>query len=61
MSHIFTSIAAALKNNTSYLICTNKHFREQIKLAKSEALNEKDEMHKTFAQAETARKVNNFQ
>ena len=61
MSHVFTSIAAALKGNTSYLICTNKHFREQIKLAKSEALTETEEMHKTFAQAETARKIHNFQ
>lgn len=26
MSHLYTSIAAALKSNTSYLVCTNKHF-----------------------------------
>ncbi|KAL7523311.1 hypothetical protein ACHAXR_000887, partial [Thalassiosira sp. AJA248-18] len=34
LSHIYTSIAFALGNNTSFLICTNKSFREQMKIAK---------------------------
>ncbi len=34
MSHLYTSISAALGSNTSYLICTNKSFREQIKKQK---------------------------
>jgi len=60
LSHLYTSIAAALKSNKSYLICTNSQFRAQIKIAKEEASDEVGEMKKTFAQAETARKVHNF-
>ena len=59
MSHLYTSISAALGSNTSYLICTNKSFREQIKIAKGKAI-ESNEMEKSFAQAEMARKVHNL-
>ncbi|KAL7528826.1 hypothetical protein ACHAWF_002722 [Thalassiosira exigua] len=31
LSHLFTSISAALKSNTSFFICTNKQFRDKIK------------------------------
>ncbi len=60
MSQVYTSILYALKNNTSYLIGTNKHFREQLKIAKTEAFDEKGEMEKSFAQAETAKRVHNL-
>ena len=59
MSHLYTSVAYALGSNTSYLICTNKSFREQIKIAKGQVV-ESDEMEKSFAQAEMARKVHNL-
>ncbi|KAL7530560.1 hypothetical protein ACHAXR_003564 [Thalassiosira sp. AJA248-18] len=60
LSHIYTSIAFALGNNTSFLICTNKSFREQMKIAKGQSINESDERQKTFAQSEMARKVHNL-
>ena len=59
LSHLYTSIAFALKSNQSYLICTNKHFRDQLKTAKGE-FADVDEMHRTFAQSEIARKVHNL-
>ena len=59
MSHIYTSIAAALKTNKAYLIGTNKHFRDQLKLAKATAYTRKEHMEQTFAQAETSRKIHN--
>lgn len=60
MSHVYTSLAASLKSNQSYLVNTNKHFRNQLKVAKDDAFNEEDEMRKSFAQAETSRKVHNL-
>jgi hypothetical protein len=51
MSHIYTSMAASLKSNQSYLVNTNKHFRNQLKVAKDDAFNE---------EAETSRKVHNL-
>ena len=60
MPQLYTSLASAIGTNTSWLICTNKHFRTQMKIAKEEALDEKGEMLKSFAQAEMARKVHNL-
>ena len=59
MAHLYTSIAAALKTNKSYLISTNKHFTAQIKLAKQSAFDEEEELRKSFAQSESARKIHN--
>ena len=56
MSHLYTSISAALKTNTTELVATNKQFREQLKIAREE----EDADKRTFAQSESARKVHNF-
>ena len=60
MSHVYSSLAASLKSNKAYLVCTNKHFREQIKRSKMEAIDETSELERSFAQAEAARKVHNL-
>jgi hypothetical protein len=60
LSHLYTSIAVALKTNKSYLICTNKQFRLQIKRAKQAAYDDESTMRKSFAQSESAKKVHNF-
>ena len=54
MSHVYTSLAASLKSNKLYLVCTNTHFREQIKQSKMEAIDETSKLERSFAQAETA-------
>jgi hypothetical protein len=54
MPHVYTSIMAGIKTNKVQLINTNKHFREQMKIAKNDAI---DKMERTFAQSETARKI----
>ena len=59
LSHLYSSIAYALKSNQSYLICTNKHFRAQLRIAKGQS-PVLDEMHRSFAQSEMARKVHNL-
>lgn len=60
LGHLYTSIAAALGNNTSYLINTNKHFREELKKAKMTACGIEEEMEISFAQGNTARKIHNL-
>lgn len=60
MSHVYTSMAAAMKQNLAFLTCTNKHFRAQIKQAKLAVVDEKSRLEATFAQAETSRRVHNL-
>jgi hypothetical protein len=60
MSHVYTSVAAALKGNKAFLVITNKHFREQLKIAKMQLVDDTSEMEASFAQAETSRQVHNL-
>lgn len=63
ISHVYTSLAAALGNNFSWLVSTNKHFREQIKEAQiclPDLCDKVDELKRSFAQGETSRKVHNL-
>ena len=54
MSHVYTSVAAAINKNYAHLIRTNKQFREFIKMAKD---LEATSNERTFAQSATARQV----
>jgi hypothetical protein len=55
MAHLYKSIAAALGSNKASLVSTNRHFREQIQLAKANAIVEASPLEVSFAQSETAR------
>ena len=55
--HVYISISAGLKSNEKKLRSTSKLFRDQLKIAKANAMDEKGVMEQTFAQAETARKT----
>jgi hypothetical protein len=59
MSHLYTSLAASLKGNKSFLVAKSKHFREQIKLAKMKTVDDVSELERSFAQAETSRQLHN--
>ena len=54
LSHVYTSIAAAIGDNTAYLIRTNKQFRQFLKEAKAATVPTRSS---TFAQSETARQI----
>jgi hypothetical protein len=56
MAHLYTSISAAIGSNTAILIATNKHFREQLRVARESD----NDMEKSFAQSESAKKIHNF-
>lgn len=53
LSHVYTSVAAAMKVNTNHLKLTNKQFRQLLKEAKSSVPTRES----TFAQSETARLI----
>ena len=53
-AHMYMSITAGLSTNKGILICTNKGFREQLKIAKNAPLDTIGEMKQSFAISETA-------
>jgi hypothetical protein len=57
MSHLYTSLAAAIGSNRQHLMHSCKAFRETMKLIKAEPVTEQDELVSSFAAAETTRQV----
>ena len=60
MLHVYMSISAGLKKNTSILVGTSKQFHQLMKIAREAAMDKEGEMKKMFAQAKAAKKVHNF-